>query len=93
MNQSLGRFLILFVLIILLVGLAGRALLAYYGLTVTSWWRNPLRNDEVGGKALSMHLIGWAYDVVPVNQYIQDVLKVWPFKIVVESSHIHMQIL
>ena len=78
---------------IVLVAFAGRALLHYKGLTVTSWWRSPWKNYTVGGKLYSLHLIGWAYDVVPVNRAIQDILAIWPFKFVVESDHIHLQIL
>lgn len=87
------RFLILFVVIVLGVGLAARALLAWYGLTVTSWWRLPWHNSEVGGLPFSMHQIGWAFDVIPNNAATREVLNVWPFKIVVESDHLHLQIL
>lgn len=87
------RILILGIGAVLLIGLAARALLYVYGFSVTSWWRFPWHNDEVGGKTFSLHQIGWAFDVVPVNAAIQAVLKVWPFKVVVESSHIHLQIL
>lgn len=87
------RIIILSLAIIILVAFTGRAILAYYGLTVTSWYRTPWKNKEVGGKWLSLHLIGWAYDVVPVNTLIHSVRDVWPFKFVVESDHIHLQIL
>lgn len=78
---------------IILVAFAGRALLHWKGLTVSSWWRSPWHNHAVGGKWLSLHLIGWGYDVVPKNRALHEVLKVWPFKFVVESDHIHLQIL
>ena len=87
------RIIFFCVLLILFVGLVGRAMLAYQGLSVTSWWRSPWHNAEVGGNWLSLHLIGWAYDVVPVNSLLQQVIQVWPFKYVVESDHIHLQIL
>lgn len=87
------KILLLAVLLILGVGLAGRALLYAQGLTVTSWWRSPWHNVEVGGNWLSLHLIGWAYDVVPVNPLLQQVIQIWPFKFVVETDHIHLQIL
>ena len=87
------RLLILSIIIIFGVGLVGRALLHYHGLVVTSWWRTPWKNYEVGGNWLSLHLIGWAYDVIPVNAAMMEVLKFWPFKFVVESDHIHLQIL
>jgi hypothetical protein len=87
------RVIILSSLIILIIALAARALLHYKGLTVTSWWRTPWKNYEVGGKWFSLHQIGWAFDVVPVNKSLHDVLAIWPFKFVVESDHIHLQIL
>lgn len=87
------RLAILSVAILVLIAVAGRALLHYHGLTVTSWWRSPWKNYEVGGKWLSLHLIGWAYDVIPVNKHLHSVREVWPFKFVVESDHIHLQIL
>ena len=87
------RVIILSSLIILIIALAARVLLHYKGLTVTSWWRTPWKNYEVGGKWFSLHQIGWAFDVVPVNKSLHDVLAIWPFKFVVESDHIHLQIL
>lgn len=87
------RIILFAIGLMLFVGLAGRAILAYQGVTVTSWWRSPWHNAEVGGNRLSLHLIGWAYDVVPVNSLLQRVITIWPFKYVVESDHIHLQIL
>lgn len=87
------RILLFAIALILLVGLVGRAMLYYQGLNVTSWWRSPWHNYEVGGNWLSLHLIGWAYDVTPVNKLLQEILTIWPFKYVVESDHIHLQIL
>ena len=85
---------ILFSLFILLgVGFAARALLAYYGFNVTSWWRTPWHNAEVGGQTFSLHQIGWAFDVTPVNSTLRELLRYWPFKYVVEDDHIHLQIL
>ena len=88
------RFLILTIILILAVGFFYRFLLHLKGLQVTSWWRAPWKNWQVGGKAFSLHQIGWAFDVIPVNKSIQEILKLMPFgKIVVESDHIHLQIL
>jgi hypothetical protein len=78
---------------IVLVAFAARALLYYQGLVVTSWFRSPWHNSEVGGLALSLHQIGWAFDIIPVNKAIHDTLDIWPFKYVVETDHIHLQIL
>lgn len=87
------RLLLIMLCIVIGVAFAGRALLAYHGLTVTSWYRTPWKNYTIGGKWYSLHQIGWGYDVVPVNVLLHSVLKVWPFKFVVESDHIHLQIL
>ncbi len=87
------KILFLSIGIILCVGLLGRAVLYYHGLSVTSWWRSPWKNASVEGKPLSLHLIGWAYDVIPVNGAIRAALAQYPWKVVIESDHIHLQIL
>lgn len=87
------RYLILFLCILVGVAFAGRALLYSHGLSVTSWYRSPWYNYSIGGKWYSLHLIGWAYDVVPQNKPLIEMTRVWPFKTVVESDHIHLQIL
>ena len=87
------RTIFLIFSMIVLVAFVGRALIYCYNLRVTSWYRTPWHNLDVGGKWASLHLIGWAYDVTPVNVSMQALLKVWPFKYVVESDHVHMQIL
>lgn len=87
------RVLIFSLAIIVIIAFAARALLYAKGLTVTSWWRSPWKNYEIGGKWLSLHQIGWGFDVIPVNKSLHDVLAIWPFKFVVESDHIHLQIL
>jgi Peptidase M15 len=87
------KYIVLPIVIILLVGLAGRALLSWYGFNVTSWWRSPWHNQEVGGQTFSLHQIGWAFDVTPVNSTLRELLRYWPFKYVVEDDHIHLQIL
>jgi hypothetical protein len=86
--------IILIVLAILLgVAVAGRALLYSQNVQVTSWFRSPWKNYEIGGNWFSLHQIGWAFDVIPHNKPLQQLLAVWPFKAVVESDHIHLQIL
>lgn len=87
------RGLLLSIGLIVFIAFAGRALLYWQNLQVTSWYRNPWKNYEIGGKWLSLHLIGWAYDVIPVNRPLQEVMRYWPFKAIVESDHIHLQIL
>lgn len=87
------RIALVVICLIVLIAFAGRALLHWKGLTVTSWYRSPWKNYQIGGKWFSLHMIGWGYDVVPVNKSIHEVLAIWPFKWVVESDHIHLQIL
>lgn len=91
--MNIKKIILIAIGIILLVGLIGRCILYTQGLHVTSWWRSPWKNFAIGGKWFSLHLIGWAYDVVPVNTMLHAARTVWPFKFVVESDHIHLQIL
>lgn len=81
--------------LIVIVGTATlfRWLLLAHGLRVTSWLRTPWKNQEVGGTAKSLHLIGWAADVIPVNVALQRLRKWLPFaKFVVEGDHVHIQL-
>jgi len=87
------KIIVLSIGILLFIGILGRAILHMHGLQVTSWWRSPWKNAEIGGNWLSLHLIGWAYDVVPINGAIRAALAKYPWKVVVESDHIHLQIL
>lgn len=34
---------------------------------VTSWYRDPQRNAQVGGAEFSLHLIGLAFDAAPID--------------------------
>lgn len=86
------RVLILSVCLLLGVAFAARALLYSQNVQVTSWYRSPWHNYSIGGKWYSLHLIGWGFDVVPQNKPLQQLMAVWPFKAVVESDHIHLQI-
>ena len=88
------RIILLSLFTLIMVGVFYRILLHAHGLTVTSWWRWPWKNSEVGGKKFSLHQIGWAFDVVPMNSALQRVMKYFPFgKFVPESDHLHIQIL
>ena len=63
------------------------------GLRVTSWWRSPSHNKRVGGVRNSLHLFGWAFDVVPVNPVTVAKLRDIGFrKVIAESDHVHAQI-
>lgn len=87
------RLLILAICLLVGVAFGMRALLYAQNVQVTSWFRSPWHNRTIGGKWYSLHQIGWAFDVVPQNKPIQQLMSVWPFKAVVESDHIHLQIL
>lgn len=89
-------FKIVFFAILFLVGVAVyyRLLLWLADLKVTSWFRSPSHNKRVGGVKNSLHLLGWSFDVVPVNSATMDKLKSIGFrKIISESDHIHAQII
>lgn len=86
---------------LIVAGLFYRALLWVYGLTVTSWWRNPTNNDAQDGKPLSLHLIGMAWDVrirgeegQGASEKVRQFMQWLPWgRTVAESDHIHIQFL
>lgn len=87
--------LLVFVLIGVALGIAGMALLVrglaflIPGATVTSWYRTPMHNDEVGGMVGSAHLIGWAVDLTPVTPAIEArAREIFP-TVVNEGNHLH----
>lgn len=56
---------------------------------VTSWWRGPLRNVDVGGVPWSAHLLGWAVDVAPRSAAAERWLRsVFP-TVIDEGDHFH----
>lgn len=82
--------------IIILIGVIYRLRIWAQGgnLTVTSWWRSPWHNDEVGGITYSKHLLGLAFDIVPVNDITGQILKKMGFaNIINEQTHFHAEIL
>lgn len=79
---------------ILFVGIYYRYRLYRANVSVSSWLRSPLKNKRVGGSISSLHLIGWAYDVVPATKDNMRKLKEIGFrKIIDEKDHIHVQII
>jgi hypothetical protein len=56
---------------------------------VTSWWRSPQHNAEVGGDADSQHQLGTAVDVIPAAA--GSALRAAGFVVVTYSSHAHAQ--
>lgn len=64
------------------------------GVSVSSWWRSPWKNTEVGGNWFSLHLLGLAWDLVPgtATTQAQVIATGLPVKIVPEGDHIHVQL-
>ena len=65
--------------------------------TITSWFRSPWHNQEVGGVANSWHLFGLAFDVAPVSQhdfiFLSNLASAWPLgKVLNEGTHLHFQV-
>lgn len=75
--------------LLLLTGIMYRALIAMQGMSVTSWWRSPWKNAEVGGVPNSMHLFGLAWDVVPVTRENEAKLESLGLKVINEGDHLH----
>jgi len=68
---------------------------AIKGATITSWWRTPYHNTQVGGVSTSLHLIGWAWDLAPGGILMQaEVAKTGlPFlKVIDEGDHLHISL-
>lgn len=74
------------------VAAANRGLAEGHALAVTSWWRSPEENREVGGNVESQHLLGLALDVTAPNlPALASSLRSVGFHVVEESQHIHVQ--
>lgn len=64
------------------------------GITITSWWRTPWHNEEVGGVPNSRHQLGLAFDIVPVTNEVKTQVAALGFsKMIDEGSHIHVEII
>ena len=64
------------------------------GVSVSSWWRSPWRNVEVGGNRFSLHQLGLAWDLTPgtATTQAQVIATGLPARIVPEGDHIHVQL-
>jgi len=64
------------------------------GFTVTSWYRSPQKNKKIGGVFNSRHLVGLAFDVVPVDKGSGELFKDLGFsKAINEGDHWHLEII
>lgn len=63
------------------------------GMTITSWWRSPWRNREVGGVANSLHMIGLAWDVIPATKENKTKLAGLGLRVIDEGDHLHAQLI
>lgn len=62
------------------------------GDTVTSWWRSPEKNADVGGHAESQHLVGLAFDVSSLSPPdIARLLRSVGFTTIEAARHVHAQ--
>jgi len=60
---------------------------------VTSWYRTPLSNQQVGGDPLSQHLVGFAMDVVVDDPFrMRGRFEDMGLTAVVEGDHVHVQV-
>lgn len=88
-NNPLLFVLVYVIVIVVSVAIIVRGLAGTLGY-VTSWWRSPFHNQEVGGLSGSAHLIGWAADVTPVTPEVEAKAR-QTFPVVVnEGNHIHV---
>lgn len=60
---------------------------------VTSWYRTPLSNQQVGGDPFSQHLLGFALDVVVDDPFrMRQRFRDMGLTSVVEGDHVHVQV-
>ena len=59
---------------------------------VTSWWRSPSHNADVGGHPESQHLVGLAFDVAsPTPDQLAASLRSAGFEAFPSATHVHAQ--
>lgn len=92
MIKNLSLTLILSIAVLATVNFIFRRKLLKAGYTITSSWRTPFKNIEVGGKIFSRHLFGLAFDVKPKGT-IDEFKKVGFAYVVDERDHFHGQLL
>lgn len=93
-TPEFGLFLLfIFMGIILAIGTAYYGYILLRGMRVTSWWRSPAKNTAEGGVYNSLHLIGLAWDVLPVNEANATILRNAGLRVIDEGDHLHAQII
>lgn len=62
---------------------------------LTSWYRDDLYNQQVGGHPQSQHLLGFAFDAVPQSgidwSAFANYTRTLGFTPVIEVDHVHVQ--
>lgn len=92
-TPELGLFIFfVVVLAFFALGIIYRYIIALQGMTITSWWRSAEKNAAVGGVYNSLHLVGLAWDVIPVTQENENRLRSLGLKVINEGDHLHAQI-
>lgn len=89
------KWLVWFLIILAIGALSGFVLIKFLmpGVTISSWFRNPIKNLRVGGKTLSLHQIGWAWDIVPPTLAVEMAARrIFP-SVLNEGDHIHVQLI
>jgi hypothetical protein len=90
--MNMLKIAIVLIVGILAIGAAYRMMLEAYGFTVTSWWRSPWHNTEVGGVKRSLHQLGLAFDVVPMDDATIQKAQDLGFNVLIEDNHLHLQL-
>ncbi len=63
------------------------------GWSITSYYRDPQTNAQVGGQRESQHLVGLAIDLAVADRRgLADALRAAGLIAVVERSHVHVQL-
>lgn len=89
---------VIFLALLWTVGLLALTGAVYYlliraqGMSITSWWRSPWKNAEVGGVPNSRHLFGLAWDVVPVTTENEMRLRALGLTVINEGDHLHAMV-
>lgn len=90
-TKQMLQFVIFVFLFIVGMAVLLRVILYFIpGIRITSWYRTPEKNREVGGARRSAHLLGWAADIIPVREDVENMLRrFFPF-VLNEADHIHI---